>query len=401
MFMSTRNKGAEAGSAHALSFVAAASRRWLTAGLAASLSLVVAACSDTSKGDTKPVGGDADVQACVSKAQAKLKDYSTPPTALPAGFDPLSTAPKAGGTIVRIANTKSPSDVEVQAAVEAAAEAAGWKASGIGYDGSVEDMQRSIDEAIAQKPTVLIAPAGIEPDMIAAQIAKAKAAGILVDIGAVTAPAKEIPGYGATAVTPAVMGELGTIAADWAMVDSDCSAKIVTYSISGYASIKVSADAFEKEIEENCADCTVSYNEVPITQLGTPAVTQAMVSSMQAKPDTDYVFLTLGNLNDGLPGALRQASIPDIKIFGLVPDDSGIQALGDSSNAMWVTNTPTILGWALVDAAFRALDRNAPVTMDVIPGLFTLTPDNIGGATKAPTYPTNYPDLFKEVWKVG
>jgi hypothetical protein len=130
-------------------------------------------------------------------------------------------------------------------------------------------------------------------------------------------------------------------------------------------------------------------------------LTQTVTSTLQAKSGTNYLFLTLGNFNDGLPAALRQAGLGNVKILGLVPDSSSIQGLVQGSNAMWVNNSPTMLGWIQVDSVFRALDSNTATSDDVLPGIYTMTQQNINGANEAPTYPANYQDLFKQLWKVG
>jgi hypothetical protein len=368
------------------------------------LAAALAACgsSTPSAGNTGTSGSSqVPASACVAKAQAFLKGYSEPPTSLPPELKPLSRAPKTGGTIIRMYNTNSPSDVEVQNAVEAAAATAGWKASGLAYNGSIADLQNKLAEAISKKPNAIMTPAGIEPGDIASSIAAAKAAGILVAIGYVTTPPNEIPGFGAASVTPATQQTVAKIAADWVMADSNCKANVETYNLAGYAMAKLGADAFQNELTANCPACTVSYNEVPITQIGTPALTQTITSTLQAKPSTGYLFLTLGNLNDGLPAALRQAGLGKVKILGLVPDSSSIQGLAQKTNSMWVDDSAVMLGWIQVDAVFRALNSNAVTSDNVLPGIYAMTQDNINGATQAPTYPSNYAQLFKQLWKVG
>jgi hypothetical protein len=370
---------------------------------------VIVAAAVAACGTSKPSAGNSGISgssgvpasACVTKAQAFLKDYSQPPSSLPPELQPLSKAPKTGGTIIRMYTTRSPSDVEVQNAVEAAAATAGWKASGLAYNGSIADLQSKLAEAISKKPNVIMTPAGIEPGDIASSVAAAKAAGILVAIGYVSTPPSEIPGFGAASVTPATQQTVAKIAANWVMADSNCKANVMTYNLSGYPVAKIGADAFQSELKANCPDCTVSYNEVPITQIGTPALTQTITSTLQAKPSTGYLFLTLGNLNDGLPSALRQAGLGKVKIVGLVPDSSSIQGLVQKTNSMWVDNSAVMLGWIQVDAVFRALDSNAVTSDNVLPGIYAMTQDNINGATQAPTYPSNYAELFKQLWKVG
>jgi hypothetical protein len=376
-------------------------RRLVAAACGLSLAGALAACgsssSDKTSGEDPSKGGT----PCSPAAATFMKPYSAPPATFPAGLTSLSKAPASGGTLIRMYTTLSPSDKEVEAGAEAAAEAAGWTAHGVAYDGTVADLQAKLEDAIKEKPTAILAPASIEPSLIQKQIDEAKADGILVGIGYITTPPVSVPGYGASAVTVKVQQTIGQISANWAILDSGCKANIVVYGLAGNGATKALTDSLQATVKANCSACKVTYQEVPLTAIGTPALGQQITSSLQAEPDANYLFLSLGNFNDGLSALLRQAGLQNVKVFGTVPDTSSIQGLVQKTNSMWINNSTTMLGWALVDSIFHALDSGQPTSVDVLPGLYTMTQDNIDGASSVPTYPKDYVDEWKKLWQVS
>ena len=75
--------------------------------------------------------------------------------------------------------------------------------------------------------------------------------------------------------------------------------------------------------------------------------------------------------------------------------------LQDGASSWWLDVGAPINGWLQVDAVLRAIDAHAPVTTTSTP-LAILTPQNVGQDTSnAPVYPTNYQQLFEQVWGVG
>ena len=155
-------------------------------------------------------------------------------------------------------------------------------------------------------------------------------------------------------------------------------------------------------VTSGCPECTATSVPVQIADLGSPAMSQTIVSALQANPKINYVAVTVGNLAAGLDAALKQAGLSDkVKIIGAVPDPSAFEALNAGTNAMWVNYSPVMNSWALLDAALRSLDAQGPVSGLPFPvSVITkaeLPTDYSGGAV---VYPENYQDLFGELWLV-
>jgi ABC-type sugar transport system substrate-binding protein len=155
------------------------------------------------------------------------------------------------------------------------------------------------------------------------------------------------------------------------------------------------------DLSATCPDCT--FNSVPVQeqQLGSPSVTNAIVSALQANPSIDYLVATLGNITDGLAASLGQAGLAHVKIVAATPDPASIKALQNGTNAMYVGISPAIIGYVELDAGLRSLETHKPIFDDDLP-LTVLTPSNVTkSSTAIPAYPADYASLFKKTWKVG
>jgi ABC-type sugar transport system substrate-binding protein len=154
-------------------------------------------------------------------------------------------------------------------------------------------------------------------------------------------------------------------------------------------------------VKAHCPDCTVSYNEVQSSDIGTPALPSAVVSKLQSSPNTKYVYAIIGNVADGLAPALSQAGITGVKIFGQVPDTTSIAALRSGTNAWWIDQNSLINGWTELDGVLRAMEAKKPISDTGGYPLAILTPQNIPGGTGIPVAPANYQQEFKKLWLAG
>ena len=387
------------------------SRRLVAVSIAMAFALAAAACGDdgASSADAPAADGASresetgaadDANAgCIATADAFLADYDRLPTVLPDSFTPLGTTPEPGGHVIKIVNDTIPSDNNSADAQERAAEAIGWTAERITHDGTVEDLNRAWQQAIAKKPTA-IAGSGFPAAALQKPLADAAAAGIVVQLSSVTDQANEYPGLAATANGVAVAEQLGEIHAHMVMRDSECQGHVAVFSLP-FPILTVVTDRFEAVLDAECPECEVSYTEIQPTDLGSPAATNAVVSALQADPSVKYAFTIIGNVAVGVATALDQAGISDVQIFGQVPDENAIAALQDGTNAWWLTQASQINGWLELDAVVRAIEDEAPVNTTGNP-IGVLTPENVPqGTSDVPVFPDDYEDLFLEIWGVG
>ena len=355
--------------------------------------------AETTTGDTEASGGGGAGGDCVAAAEEFLVPYDSEPTALPDSFTPLSQAPEPGGTIINMSNGNIPSDVETADEMQNAAEAIGWTADRIVFDGTVEDLNAKFLDAVARQPTV-IAMAGFPVAAVQAGIEAAADAGILVSLASIADPVISNPGFGALSNGPEAAEAIEEVNAYLMMRDSGCAGRVLSLT-APFPILQVGLDKFNQTVEEQCPDCEVTDLELNPADIGSPAMTNAIVSALQADDSITYVHATFGNLATGLNSALNQANISDIKIFGNVPDTNAVQALQDGTNAWWLTQNSTTQAWQELDAALRAIESGDVVTTPDIP-FGVLTPENVDPeGTAVPSLPENFRELFQEVWLVG
>lgn len=380
----------------------ALSKTRTTSAVLASVALAAFLTSCSSSGaDTSESPSAATDKACVDKADAFLADWDKPPTKLPAAYTPLSSRPAPGGSIVTLVVGSAPSDAQGQAAIAEAARAIGWTAKAVVYDGSPADLNEKFQQAIEMDPTV-ITLAGQPASAISDALAAAKQAGIVVSLtGQADAPTDFPGGYAASAL-PLSSADIGAeVAANWIARDSGCNAKVNIFNVAGLTYNQREADSFASALKDLCAACSTTVHQIQLSDLGSPAVANAVVSALQSDTSSKYALFTLGNAADGVSAALTQAGISDRKIVGMIPDQASFEGLKDGSNSMWVNLPLEINGWAQVDVALRALDKKAPVEVTDFP-FAMVTKDSVPESTdKGVNFPAEYAKLFQELWNVG
>jgi ABC-type sugar transport system substrate-binding protein len=375
-----------------------------TAGFAA-VAVTLAACSSsgtsTSTGSAAAAAATSGsaVSSCIAAAHAYLKPWDTLPTSLSSAYTPLSQKPAPGGTVIKLVNGAIPSDNESFQQQAIAAQAIGWKAKEIVFNGTVEDLNAKFQQAISDKPSA-ITVAGWPPAALERPLAAAKAAGIAVGLSSVSDPASSYPGYASNTNGAATAKQIGQLNAYMFMRDSGCKGSVAIFNLP-FPILKIATSEFQATVRAHCPDCTVSYNEVQSSDIGTPALPSAVVSKLQSSPSTKYVYAIIGNVADGLAPALSQASIAGVKIFGQVPDATSIAALRNGTNAWWIDQNSLIDGWTEMDGLLRAMQAKKTISDTGGYPLAILTPQNVPGGTGIPVEPANYQDEFKKLWLVG
>ena len=389
------------------------SRRWhrrslaATTGIAA-VTVTLVACSSSSSTSSSSASSSAAATAaavsatssCMTAANNYLRSWDGLPTSLSSAYTPLTTKPTPGGTVIKLVNGKIPSDNESFQQQAIAAQTIGWHAKEIIFDGTVEDLNAKFQQAVSEKPTA-ITVSGWPPAALQGPLAAAKAAGIVVGLSSVADPASSYPGYASNTNGAATAKEIGQLNAYMFMRDSGCKGSVAIFNLP-FPILKIGTDEFQATVKAHCPDCTVSYNEVQSSDIGTPALPSAVVSKLQSSPTTKYVYAIIGNVADGLAPALSQAGITGVKIFGQVPDATSIAALRNGTNAWWIDQNSLINGWTELDGVLRVMAAKKLISDTGGYPLAILTPQNMpSGSTGIPVEPANYQEAFKKLWLVG
>jgi ABC-type sugar transport system substrate-binding protein len=335
----------------------------------------------------------------VAAANAFLKPWDSLPTSLSSAYTPLTSKPAPGGTVIQLVNGTIPSDGQSFQQLSIAAHTIGWTAKDIIFDGTVADLNTKFEQAVSDKPTA-IALSGWPPAELERPLAAAKAAGVIVGLNSVSDLASSYPGYASNTNGAATSKEIGQINAYMFLRDSGCKGSVAIFNLP-FPILTIATNEFQATVKAHCPGCTVSYNEVQSSDIGTPALPSAVVSKLQSSPSTKYVYAIIGNVADGLAPALTQAGITGVKIFGQVPDSTSISALRSGTNAWWIDQSSLMNGWTTLDGILRVLQAKHPISDTGGYPLAVLTQQNVPAGTGIPVLPANYQSEFEKLWLVG
>ena len=368
--------------------------------------VAVAACSSssssTSSATSEATGGGTSTSAtaaCVAAANNYLKPWQTLPAKLSSSYASLPHKPPTGKLIIKLVNGAIPSDNQSYQQEAIAAKAIGWTAREIVFDGTVPDLNAKFEEAVTDKPAV-VTLSGWPVASIAGPIAAAKKAGIVVALSSILDQPVSNPGFAALSNAGPTIATIGTLEANWFMADSKCTGSAALFSLP-FPIVAYGVKVFADVVKAKCPDCTVTTSTIQTSDIGTPAATTAMVSTLQSNPRIKYAVPAIANLATGLPAALTQAGITGVSILGSVPDATAIKALQQGTNAMWVDQSSLIQGWTELNAALWAIETGKTVTDTGGYPLAMLTHADVPPGSGIPVYPANYAAEFETLWHVG
>jgi ABC-type sugar transport system substrate-binding protein len=360
-----------------------------------------AAGDDTGVTVTSAAGVETSATAgCVAAADAFLADYDSLPTELGDAFKPLSARPASSGKVVRLNIGPVPVDAEAGLTVGEAAEDIGWTYEPVSYDGSVPDLIAKFDQAIDGDPDIIIY-SGVPPTALSDVLARAADAGIVVVATAVVEEPESSQSVGfAGVVTGLADWELfGEINAYMFMRDSGCEGNVVSFSLP-LPVVQASANKFKAVVEENCPDCKVKIQDIQVKDVGSPAATGAMVSTLQADPSITYVNPVIADVGTGLDVALDQANI-EVTTFGVVMNEIALNSLKNGDDGWRLVGSPFLVGYATFHVGLTVIDSGKPYVAPVLP-IAVLTAQNVtDDMTDHWFWPRDAYTQFKALWPQG
>ena len=369
--------------------------------LIASGSIVLAAAigctTSSSGGSSADSGGDlsAAQQQCVDKANNYLETRGLLPGALPPELTPLSKAPTKGLTFTYVFAGSVPTAANAAQKMVDAAPVLGWTGKKLAFDGSVEDANRKVLDAVSNSDIVTIA--GIPEAALQAPIAAAKDRGVLLMIDSAEPP-QSVPGWGATPLGGDFWTKVGEPAAYASLQATNCEGSTAVFGLPVPA-MRQLGEGIEAVIKRECAECGVSYTDLAFSDIGAPSAANAVTSKLQADPSIKLAFFAVGDLANGLEPALKQAGI-DVKIGGALASTPNLAALKQDRNSFWLGFPPDMTAWITLDTAARALDSGQPTVGNHYP-VPIFTKDNVDSTDEVLPYPSDYQAQFEELWKVS
>lgn len=289
--------------------------------------------------------------------------------------------------------------------IEEGAEPLGIKVNRVPAGNTPESLGRAFDQSVENKPDGVVV-SGVSKALYAKQLAELKKLGIpVVSMGTADLPSED--GLAQVLLGGNSYRNAGKWAADWAIVDSDGSAKVLLVTAPVFDFNVPLAESFEATMQRNCPDCSVDVMGVNPEDIG-KGVPGQIVSHLQQKPDTDYVITAFGSLMLGVPQAVRAAGLQDkVTLFTLAPGEADFQFIKDGLEDAGMGSSRAYLGWMTADQIARAMTGQDPAKVvkdEELPWWRLFTADTIDWDVEAETGWPFIPDFreeFKKLWGVS
>lgn len=369
--------------------------------LTASLALSVAACGSSDQSSSNQASG-ADVAAGLKTAQQNIDAATKIPVFKAPGKAFNAKATMAGKTIWSVPVNATTDFSQLYA------EQAGALAKKVGFNfqtwqnsGSPSDWARGIEHAVSVKAAVIDLFAGIDPKLVAPQIAEAKAAKIPVmssdtyDVSQSTSPLLS----GAIKLPNA---EAARLDADWVAVDTKGSGHVLFISSSDVVSSAAAQAAFKDELGKVAPNMQAKYIDVPVADWSTK-ITPQVQSALVADPKIKYVVPVYDSMSPYVITAIQQTGNTGktfIATYNGTP--SMLKLMSDGDFIRMDVGQPN--GWVaalILDQEMRAAG-GLPTNPEATWGLRVWTKGNLDEAGTPPQagqgYGNAYVTGFDKLW---
>ncbi len=362
-----------------------------------------AASADTAAPDTAAAaageGGVAEAEAIVAKASA------APTFAAPAGVGAYDFAALKGKKVAIINLVKAvPILTQWEAEMTSAFEGSGVELTSVDGKFDPNEWGRGIEQAISAKAD-LIFLLGVPPTAVAPQIAEAKKAGIPVLSSLQGYPGKSLA---AVADLTADVGydyrTPGTLMGAWFVADSKGKGNASIMSSDDNASSADVWGAMEAEIKRLCPDCKMKREDSTVPQWSDGTLQQRTKALVQEDPTITHILAVYDGMTLAIEPGLVEAGVNEkIRVAGF----NGTPAVMDNVKKgtavkMDVGNPNMWFSAGAVDAVFSVLSGKK-ATEDAGVPFRIFTQDNLKDVDTSKEDPTNWYGIdplgeYRKLW---
>lgn len=370
---------------------------------ATALSIAVAACGSSSSTATSASNASAastTVSAGAASGLAAARRAIAPYVGNPSPFtvtEPLKRRPV--GETLDFVDCGTPTCALFYSFVQPAAKAIGMKLNRILAGSSASGVQNAMDTVIAQKPAAMILP-GLPWALIKKQVLQAQAEGVKILLSGVTGTDGEV---GVVQPSDAFFRQSGKLMADYVAAEWGAKSQVAFYAVPELPFTGLIDAGFTSELKAVCPACTVRTVEFPIASIGTTAPSQA-VSDLQQNPNTTAIIIGTGELEAGVPAALRAAGISNVKSLSFAPGPAALEDIKSGTSTAALAYDLVVQEWTQVDQGAREIDGQ-PLTGPEAQGLpvvqfLTQRSITFNPAKGWTGYP-NFAERFAKLWGAG
>jgi ribose transport system substrate-binding protein len=255
-----------------------------------------------------------------------------------------------------------------------------------------------VNQAIAQKPDLIMLQGAPDPRVLQPQLIAAKKAGIPVLVTHFFEESDPMP-PNVTALVRVQFNQAARLEADYPIVDTGGKANVLIVTSNEVPIAKGMLAAMKAEFAKCGSGCRYTIVNVPIPDWATKIQTEVQ-SALVSNPDINYVIPFVDGMTQytaaGITAAGKTGKVK-ISTFNGTPfalkmiQDGDVVASDIGENLDW-------LGWADMDQALRILTGVKPVQSEHTPlRLFDET--NVGEAGKPPQDSTGYGNAYVQKYK--
>jgi len=342
--------------------------------------------------------GDPGDDPALDEARARVEAASVEPTGV--GVDePLSRVPDPDKNVYFLQ-----CGVGVCAAIgdehERAADLLGWNFFRIDMGTQPEEIVSAWDQVLtANPPADAVITSGVPSVVYEAQLAELRDRGIPVADYAAT---NEVGDNGIIfdALPVADNEARGRLMADFVAVESSCDARVLFLNVPDFLVLVAEQVAFEAHLAELCPDATVEVSNFAATDIG-GSIPGAVVSYLQANPDTNWVVPSFDDMHLGVAEAIVEVGLGDqVK---MISQNGAVHAvdniLNDRVQVASIPQGPGQVGFKVIDALARHFNGDSldASNANLLP-IWLQTKDTITDPTTPWSGAPGYPDIFAELW---
>lgn len=355
---------------------------------------VVACDTDSGSSSSSKITGDPIVE---------LKKYLEPPTELTV-TTPLSKAPPKGKKAVYLSNGLPVGQLK-ERGIREGSQALGWEYETLSFDQkNPSSLNSALVSAINGGANVVFI-AAVDAKQIEQGLQLAQEKDVLVIDDASGNP--KTPGITARLENEVAAKEWGRILGLGIAADIKKNKKpghLVQVTTPLFATVlDPTIKEVEKTLKKYCDDCTTDVLEISGNDLFAQKTPQNLVSYLQQHPNVGYISFALSAAEPGTVPALKAAGLHEkMRIFGKGPLPSHLAELKAGDTHGWIAVPYVLSGWMSVDAAARSMVGDPSDVYEKVgtPPWF-VTPESDFDPSVTIEVPSDYPDRFTKMWKVG
>jgi ribose transport system substrate-binding protein len=356
----------------------------------------LSACGGSNSSSDATAGGSSTTSApsgALAAAKANVVAHSKAPAHI-GPTQPIGKAIPTGKKIVYI-NCGAEACVNVGKSMDEAAKVLGWTVKHINTQPTPQAIQAAFQEAVRQNPDG-VAELGFDKVSFERQLAELKAKKIPV----LAATGTDLSGSGIDLqIIPPVENSKSTrLLADKIAVDSSGTGDVGVVELTGYPVIKIYTDAFKDQLGKSCPGCSSKSIQIQPTSIGKDAASK-IANFLRANPKIGYLFLSLDDLGDGLPAAVKNAGAKLPKTYGHAPTAPGLAALGTGERSAATPGPTPEIAWQFMDAFARSFTGQSMKPDEGWQGTVLWSKEN-GNLPTSASLPvvTDYQAQFSALW---